>query len=64
MGTWSSEIGKFVKKDPNHGWLGKKIKNWFCKIGLCNLDKCKSDYHKRDIPNNCCDKDCGCHKEK
>ena len=29
MGTWSSEIGKFVKKDPNHGWLGKKIKNWF-----------------------------------
>lgn len=26
--TWSSGIGKFPKKDPNHGIWGKKIKHW------------------------------------
>ncbi len=41
MSTWSSGIGKFLKKDPNHGKWGKKIKHWLCKVGLCNLDKCK-----------------------
>jgi len=29
MGTWSSRHGKFLKKDPNHGWLGKKIIKWW-----------------------------------
>jgi hypothetical protein len=29
MGTWSTGIGKFKKKDPNHGWLLKWLKdNW------------------------------------
>lgn len=29
MSTWSSRHGKFVKKDPNHGKLGRWIKdNW------------------------------------
>ncbi len=26
--TWSSGIGKFKKKDPDHGWLWRKIKQW------------------------------------
>tara|TARA_Y100000310_G_scaffold337327_1_gene424133 strand:+ start:68 stop:334 length:267 start_codon:yes stop_codon:yes gene_type:complete len=45
--TWSSGIGKFPKKDPNHGSLWKKIKHWFCKVGLCNFDKCKCTCHKK-----------------
>ena len=32
MSTWSSAIGKRPKVDPNHGWLGKKIKNWFSSL--------------------------------
>ena len=56
MGTWSSGIGKFVKKDPDHGKWWKAIKKWLNKIGLLKD-------HKRDIPNNCCNKDCGCHKK-
>lgn len=47
MSTWSSGIGKFVKKDPDHGWLWKKILHWFCKKGLCNLDKCKCHCHDK-----------------
>ena len=58
MSTWSSGVGKFVKKDPNHGALGKKmkhtikkiwnkIKHWCCKVGLCNLDKCSCDCHDK-----------------
>jgi len=72
MSTWSSGIGKFLKRDPNHGKLGKKIKHWFCKIGLCNIDKCKCCCHDRfekdnygrihKITQNCCGKGCGCHK--
>ena len=66
MGMWSSRHGKFLKKDPNHGSLGKRIRNWICRVGLCNIDSCSNkEYHKRpDIPNNCCNKDCGCHKKK
>ena len=30
--TWSSGIGKFPKKDPNHGKWGKKIKAWWKKL--------------------------------
>ena len=56
MSTWSSGIGKRPKVDPNHGWLGKKIKHWFCKIGLCNLDKCKCSCHEK----KCCKKG-SCH---
>jgi len=26
-----------------------KIKHWLCKVGLCNLDKCKCDCHE-DAP--------------
>ena len=63
MSTWSSNIGKFKKKDPDYGWLWKKIRNWWCNVGLCNLNTCTNKKnHKRDIPNNCCDKNCGCHK--
>ena len=55
MGMHSSGVGKFVKKDPNHGWLWKKIRHWFCAVGMCNLEKCKCHCHK------CCGKGCGCH---
>lgn len=56
MSTWSSKIGKFQKKDPNHGWLWEKIKHWFCKVGLCNLNKCKCGCHCKGRSaawNNC-----------
>ena len=43
--TWSSGVGKFMKKDPNHGNWWRKIKHWLCKVGLCNLDKCVCDCH-------------------
>tara|TARA_Y100000593_G_scaffold95087_1_gene199407 strand:+ start:4380 stop:4667 length:288 start_codon:yes stop_codon:yes gene_type:complete len=46
MSTWSSGHGKFLKKDPDHGSWARKIKHWFCKVGLCNLDKCKCGCHK------------------
>ena len=56
--TWSSGVGKFAKKDPNHGAWGKKIKHtmkkiwnkikhWCCKVGLCNLDKCVCNCHDK-----------------
>ena len=32
MSTWSSSIGKFKKKDPDHGWLWKKIKSLWNKV--------------------------------
>ena len=54
MGMWSSRHGKFLKKDPDHGKWGRKIKHWFCSIGLCNLDKCESDHHK----GKCCEGKC------
>ena len=47
--TWSSGVGKFVKKDPNHGNWWRKIKHWLCKVGLCNLDKCNCDCHPTTI---------------
>ena len=66
MGMHSSRHGKFLKKDPNHGWLWKKIRNWWCNVGLCNLDKCNNEgcSKRRNIPNNCCNKNCGCHSKK
>ena len=39
--------------------LWKRFKHWFCKVGLCNLDKCKSSYHK----DKCCGKGCESHGE-
>lgn len=42
--TWNSGIGKFPKKDPNHGWLWKKIKAFFgkfCPNKKCCKGKCK-----------------------
>ena len=48
MSTWNSSVGKFKKKDPDHGWLGKKIHDWLCGIGLCNLDSCSNkEYGER-----------------
>ena len=64
MGTWSSGIGKFVKKDPNHGIWWKKIKNWWCSAGLCNLDKCESTIHNKDISNDCKRDKCICKKHE
>ena len=32
--TWSSGIGKFKKKDPDHGKWWVKIKVWFSKLKL------------------------------
>ena len=32
MGTWSSGIGKFPKKDPDHGKWWRKIKAWYKKL--------------------------------
>ena len=46
--TWNSRIGKFPKKDPNHGWLWNKIKHdWNkakCWLGFkkCCGGKCKN----------------------
>ena len=55
MGMWSSRHGKFKKRDPDHGWLGKKIarawnkfKHWFCNVGLCNINKCKCFCHEKN----------------
>ena len=45
--TWSSGVGKFVKKDPEHGNLWRRLKHWVCKVGLCNFDKCKCDCHDK-----------------
>ena len=28
----------------------KKFKHWLCKVGICNLDKCKCDCHCGDKP--------------
>ena len=50
--TWSTGHGKFLKKDPNHGKWGKRIKHWFCKVGLCNLNSCNCDCHCKK--ENCC----------
>jgi len=45
--TWSSGAGKFIKKDPDHGKLWRRLRHWFCKVGLCNFDKCKCDCHDK-----------------
>jgi hypothetical protein len=56
MGIWSSHIGKFKKKDPDHGWLARWLKdNWKafweaesllswrrCKKGKCSC-KCRKE---------------------
>jgi hypothetical protein len=39
--TWNSGIGKFPKKDPNHGWLWNKIKCWLGLKKCCKKGKCK-----------------------
>ena len=44
---WSSGIGKFPKKDPDHGNWWIKVRHWLCNWGLCNLDKCSCDCHPR-----------------
>ena len=55
MSTWSSGIGKFVKKDPNHGKWWKAIKRWLCKIGLYQNDKCDCSCKGRSAAyNHCC----------
>ena len=51
MGTWSSGIGKFKKKDPDHGKWGKKIVHWLCKVGLCRIDKCGCFCHDKKDEN-------------
>ena len=38
--TWSSGHGKFIKKDPNHGIWGKKIKKFFNKFKLKLINFC------------------------
>ena len=46
MGTWSTGHGKFIKKDPNHGWLGRWLKdNWnaFWKANTKCCKRCKCD---------------------
>jgi len=44
MSTWSSSVGKFKKKDPNHGWLWRWLKdNWKGFWEASNRDgKCKN----------------------
>ncbi len=67
--TWSSGIGKFHKKDPDHGKWWKKIKkwaeafrHWCCKTGLCRIDICKCVCHKKDTHSKCKNSSCGCKK--
>ena len=65
VGTWSSSIGKFKKPDKDHGLLWKKIRNWWCGVGLCNMNTCTNKkYHQGDIPNDCRDEGCDCHDKK
>ena len=50
--TWSSGVGKFPKKDPDHGSWTRKIKHWFRKLtkGKCCGGNCQSkgdNYGKR-----------------
>ena len=71
--TWNSGIGKFPKKDPNHGAWARKIKGWWkkfkhrlCSVGLCNLDKCKCNCHCKGRSaawNDCRNPDCKCKKD-
>jgi len=43
--TWNSGIGKFPKRDPDHGKWGEKIKTFFKKLWpskkCCKRNKCK-----------------------
>lgn len=51
------------KMKKNNFW--SKLRHWGCEVGLCNFNTCKCKCHNnRDIPNNCCDKNCGCRKRK
>jgi len=46
-----------VKARKTNKRMWQKINHWFCKIGLCNLDKCKCACHQK----KCCrDLDCKC----
>ena len=56
--TWNSGIGKFPKKDPEHGSLWKKIKHkWHkikCWLGLeksCCGGKCKQQKKQKSQYN-------------
>ena len=63
--TWSSGIGKFKKKDPDHGWLWKKIRDWACGVGLCNFESCSNkEYHTNNLPSNCRHGKCRCRSKK
>ena len=54
MGTG---IGKFAKKDPDHGkWL-KKIKRWLRKVGLYQNNKCACSCKGRSAAYNKCHKE-------
>jgi len=41
-GAWTRAIKAWLKKTY------EKARHWFCKVGLCNLDKCKCKCHTRD----------------
>ena len=48
--TWSSGVGKFLKKDPDHGKWRRKIKGWF------TPKKCGCSYKGRSAAWNDCTK--------
>ena len=50
--TWSSGVGKFPKKDPDHGSWGRKIKGWFESLKC----KCKCACKGRSAAWNDCTK--------
>ncbi len=62
MGMHSSGHGKFLKKDPDHGRWWRKIRNLWCKWGLCNLDTCtnKDCKSRAKKKGGCKNPDCSC----
>jgi len=57
MSIWSSGAGKFVKKDPNHGWLWKWLKNnwkgfWTASWRCCKQCKCHKKQNEKDLFKN------------
>ena len=42
-GVWTRAIKAWLKKTL------EKARHWCCKVGLCNLAKCKCKCHKKDV---------------
>ena len=57
MSTWNSNIGKFKKKDPNHGWLWRWLKDnwegfWSASWRCCKNCKCDKKQNEKETKKN------------